>query len=123
MRKIRGEIPDSVKDDYIEKDADAKAKLNALKDELRKNHGDRIIDYTAEFGADGKLGNFKTSDGKDLAEVLMERMKANCEQEWLEYEEKSWQVREQISAWQFIKDRSERFIGREKLVKTFQNKL
>ena len=123
MRKIANDIPNKVKSDYFEQDPELKKRLDSLKDELRKNQKGIIIEYTAEFNAKGELGNFCTTEGKNLADVLIDKMTAICQADWIKYKKASWQELEAAAAWNFIEDRAKRFYARNDLIDDYHNKL
>lgn len=123
MRTLRGEFSTEDHKKFFEQKPDNVDKLKKLKERLKREHSNKIIEYTADW--DGtKLRNFLTNDGRNLAEVLLERMKADCQEgkdSWLEYEKLSWQEQEEKAAWQFAEVRAENFCAREDTVAKLEN--
>lgn len=122
MRTLRGEFSTEDQKNFFEQNPDNVDKLKKLKDRLKREYKDKIIEYTADW--DGtKLKNFLTNDGRNLAEVLLERMKADCREgtdSWLEYEKLSWQEQEEKATRQFVKVRAENFYARRDTVAHFE---
>lgn len=123
IRTLNGEFSNKAREKFFETDKKAAEKIICLKNLLRCNYSDRIIEYTADWN--GKtLENFRTNDGKELSKALLERMVKDCEEDWREFEKLSWQTQEQIAAWRFAEGRAQNFIGRSKrlneLEKTFE---
>ena len=80
MRTLRGDFSTEDHKKFFEQNPNNVEKLKKLKERLTLEHRDKIIEYTADW--DGtKLKNFLTNDGKNLAEVLLERMKADCQED------------------------------------------
>lgn len=123
MRQLRGEFSAEAHKKFFEEDTVKAKKLTELKESLLNDDDlkGKIIEYTADW--DGKkLENFlTTTDGRNLAEVLLERMKADCEVDWLAWEKLSWQEKEEKAAWQFAKVRAENFYAREDTVAKLEN--
>ena len=122
LRTLRGDFDDAAREEFF--DTDATKRLDALKDRLRREHGDKIIEYTADW--DGtKLGNFRTADGRDFFEALIERMESDCLADWKNYEALPWQKREAAAAWQQAEHKAASFVERAALLadveKTFSD--
>lgn len=120
MRTLRGKFSEEAWKKFFEQDKNSKKQLIALKDKLKSEYGDRIIEYTANWNGT-ELEDFRTNDGRDLAEVLLERMIADCKVDWLAWEKLSWQEKEEKAAWQFAKVRAENFYAREDTVAKLEN--
>lgn len=120
MRTLLGKFSEKAWKKFFEQDENSEKQLIALKDKLKSEYGDRIIEYTANWNGT-ELENFRTNDGRDLAEVLLERMIADCEVDWLAWEKLSWQEQEEKAAWQFAKVRAENFYAREDTVAKLEN--
>lgn len=120
MRTLRGKFSEEAWKKFFEQDKNSKKQLIALKDKLKSEYGDRIIEYTANWNGT-ELEDFRTNDGRDLAEVLLERMIADCKVDWLAWEKLSWQEKEENAAWQFAKVRAENFYAREDTVAKLEN--
>ena len=96
-------------------DSDDAKKLAELKDKLRREYGDKIIKYTADWNGK-ELENFRTTDGREFADVLVERMKADCLTDWAEFEKLPWQKQERQAAWEYASRKAAAFVGREDLI-------
>ena len=119
IRELRGEFSADDRKKFFEQEPDDAKKLEELTERLKREYKDRIVEYTADW--DGKkLKNFLRTDGRNLAEVLLERMKEDCAADWLKYEKLSWQEQEEKAAWQFAKVRAENFYARQDIVAHFE---
>ena len=118
-KEIRGDVPA----DYVEENFNVSQKLSALKENLKKNHGDRIIEYSADFNSTtGKLENFRTETGT-LAEKILDKMREDCAEDWRRFEDLPWQSRELEAADNFAKSRAGLFVERKNLVADLKSKL
>ena len=119
IRELRGEFSADDRKKFFEQEPDDAKKLEELTERLKREYKDRIVEYTADW--DGKkLKNFLRTDGRNLAEVLLERMKEDCAADWLKYEKLSWQEQEEKAAWQLAKVRAENFYARQDIVAHFE---
>lgn len=116
LREIVGDLPQEVRESYIQEDA----RLTNFKNWLEKNHADKILHYRADW-LGNELGKFRTAEGKDFQEALLERITQCCEPYWTKQE--VWQKADQNFSWKLVDDNVSAFFGREALVDSVKSEL
>lgn len=123
-------IPEKFRDIYVEEDPICREKLRELKDRLRKNYSDRIIDYTADIDPDtGESKNFRTTKKNfggnfiSLYDAILSAIRADCADDWKKYDALPWQRRELEAANNFVTNRANLFVGRRLLLERIKEKL
>lgn len=119
MRTLRGKFSEEDWKKFFEQDESSDERLFSLTNKLKHEYGDKIIEYTANWNGK-ELEDFRTIDDRDLAEVLLERMIADCEADWLAWEKLSWQEQEENFAWEFATNRANNFFARQDTVDKFE---
>ena len=109
-------IPEKFRDVYIETDSISHEKLRELKERLKKNYKDRIIEYTADIDpVTGEAKNFFTKDKhKPLGKAILSKILEDCADDWQQYDSLPWQRRELESADNFVANRADLFVGKKR---------
>lgn len=111
-------IPEKFRDVYIETDPISREKLRELKERLKKNYANKIIEYTADVDpVTGEAKNFFTKDKhKPLGKAILSKILEDCADDWQRYDYLPWQRREIEAADNFVASRADLFVGRKELV-------
>lgn len=109
-------IPENFRDVYLEDNPISREKLRELKERLKKNYANKIIEYTAEIDpVTGKAKNFFTkSERKSLGEAILSKILEDCADDWQKYDALPWQRRELEAADNFFASRADLFVGKER---------
>lgn len=112
-------IPKDFRDVYIENDPISREKLRELKERLKKNYANRIIEYTADIDPDtGEAKNFFTKDDKGnkipLGKAILSKILEDCADDWQRYDYLPWQRREIEVADNFVASRADLFVGKKR---------
>ena len=110
---------------YSEKMELGREKLQVLKDKICRELGttERLITYTGTWDkSEGKLKDF-ISNGQPLDKVLTECFMDMFREDWKEYEQLSWQDKEQLSFRALMESKLRTFAGREELLEEYYQKI
>ena len=106
---------------YEEQTEEGRRKLEALKERIRQDLGeeDRLITYSCSWDKTlRQLVDF-TSKGQSLETVLTDCFVEMFRDDWKEYENLSWQEREQLTFHALMEHKLRSFVGREALLEEY----
>jgi len=106
---------------YGEATEEGKRKLDALKERIKQDLGtdDRLITYSCTWDKSARqLVNF-TSNGQPLEHVLTNCFVEIFRDDWKEYENLSWQDKEQLAFRALMESKLRSFVGREALLEEY----
>ena len=114
-------LDDSEKGIYIEQTEEGRRKLEHLKEKIKQDLGDdeRLITYSGTWDKSAlQLVDF-TSDGQPLENVLVNSFVKMFQDDWKEYENLSWQEKEQLGFRALMESKLRSFVGREALLEEY----
>lgn len=120
------DIPGKFHNIYFDDDEDNPKKLEALKNWLREEFRDSIIEYTADFNpTNERLENFRVKDKVQtpLADAILAKLKEKFNDEWVAYEKLNLFQRTLKSSKTFVSNRADLFVERKELVADLKAKL
>lgn len=109
---------------YQSESQEATRKLEALKEKISQEFGNRVIFYTADWDENaGKLVDFITKDGESLEDKLNRVYLELFENDWEEAANLSWEEKEQNSVDAVIEKHMKCFRGRDSFFNVFYEKI
>ncbi len=109
------------KDLYAEHTDEGKRKLEALKERIKRDLGDddRLITYSCAWDKSARQLVDFASNGQPLENVLTNCFAEMFRDDWKEYENLSWQDKEQLAFRALMESKLRSFVGREALLEEY----
>ena len=109
------------KDLYAEHEENGERKLAALKERIQQELGEteRFITYSCTWDVSSRQLVDFTSNGQPLETVLTNCFVKMFQDDWKNYENLSWQDKEQLAFRAFMENKLRSFVGREPLLKEY----
>lgn len=114
-------LDDAEKGIYIEQTEEGRRKLELLKEKIKQDLGDdeRLIIYSGTWDKSAcQLVNF-TSNEQPFEDVLVRCFVKMFQDDWKEYENLSWQEKEQLGFRALMESKLRSFVGREALLEEY----
>ncbi len=106
---------------YAEHTEEGKRKLEALKERIKRDLGDddRLITYSCSWDKSARQLVDFASNGQPLENVLTNCFAEMFRDDWKEYENLSWQDKEQLAFRALMESKLRSFVGREALLEEY----
>lgn len=106
---------------YAEHTEEGKRKLEALKERIKHDFGDnnRLITYSCTWDKSSRQLVDFVSNGQPLEKVLINCFVELFHEGWKEYENLSWQDKEQLGFRALMESKLRSFVGREELLEEY----
>ena len=114
-------LDDSEKGIYIEQTEEGRRKLEHLKEKIKQDLGDdeRLITYSGTWDKSARQLVDFMSDEQPLENVLVNSFVKMFQDDWKEYENLSWQEKEQLGFRALMESKLRSFVGREALLEEY----